>query len=55
MNSARISSACHSAAWVNGSSYQPATDAMTQKIGVSERRRLSNIFQRTSAGTPDSD
>ena len=53
MNSARISSACHCAACVNGSSVQPATAAMTQKIGVSERRRLSIIFQRDSAGTPD--
>ena len=53
MNRARISSACHCAACVNGSSVQPAIAAITQKIGVSERRRLSTIFQRDSAGTPD--
>ena len=53
MNRLRISSACHCAACVNGSSVQPAIAAITQKIGVSERRRLSTIFQRDSAGTPE--
>ena len=53
MNKVRISSACHCAACVNGKSVQPAIAAITQKIGVSERRRLSIIFQRDNAGTPE--
>ena len=51
MNSIRMSSAWHCAATSNGSSVQPAIEAITQEIGVSVRRRLSIIFQRDSDGT----
>ena len=47
-----MSSAWNCAASVERQRVQPAIDAMIQAIGVSERRRLSIIFQRDSAGTP---
>jgi hypothetical protein len=38
---------------VNGISVQPAIEAAIHRIGVSERRRLSIIFQRDRPGMPE--
>lgn len=48
----KISRICQISAPSGPMKYQPSTEAKNQAIGVSERRRLSNIFQRPSAVTP---
>ncbi|MNE59735.1 hypothetical protein D3C80_1548510 [compost metagenome] len=51
-NSEKISRICQIRAPNGSMKYQPSTDAKNHAIGVSDRRRLSIIFQRPMAVTP---
>ncbi|MNE14314.1 hypothetical protein D3C80_1071890 [compost metagenome] len=50
--SEKISRICQISAPSGSMKYQPRMEAKNQAIGVSERRRLSTIFQRPMAVTP---
>ena len=51
-NMERMRKPCQTAAGPIGSTLQPTTAAISHRIGLSERRRLSTIFQRVMWLTP---
>ncbi|MND49564.1 hypothetical protein D3C80_405120 [compost metagenome] len=51
-NMLMIRKPCQTAAGPIGSTLQPIMAAISHRIGLSERRRLSTIFQRVIALTP---
>ncbi len=53
MVSVRISAICQRTAYIGVIRSQPQTAASVQAAGVSERRRLSSIFQRARPLTPE--